>query len=216
MLLQNIKIFCINLDRSQDRWERVTQNFNQLGQEVERFPAFDGKLMTENDVPPSWIEFNYYGTGWSGCSLSHYRLWEHILTTDLPYACILEDDAHATQRIDNIEVPDDFDILYISSRIAGDSSGKAMAGCGTESYIVSRVGCEKLLTICEDMYNPIDLRIQAHIRGFIEHGHGLCKGFSDPNQPFHSKKHDELILEGYKTPQIYTRHQDYGVSYVNG
>jgi glycosyl transferase family 25 len=215
MILENIKIFCINLKRSHDRWATVSDNFDVIGQDVERFEAYEGMNLTKNDVPSSWGDLNFYGNGIAGCALSHYKLWEYILTTDLPYACILEDDAFVLQKIDNIEVHDNFDILYINERIGCDSYGRASYGCGTESYIVSREGCNKLLSICEDMFRPVDLRIQAHIRGFVENGHELCKGFSKPEYPFHSLKHDGIILEGYKYEHPLTKHEDYGVSFVN-
>jgi len=216
MILTEIKCFCINLDRSEDRWERAHNNFSNIGQEIERFSAFEGSKLTKNDVPETWANLKFYGSGVAGCALSHYKLWEHILSTDLPYACILEDDASLIKIIDNIEIEDDnFDILYISDRIGSDSLGRASFGCGTESYIVSREGCKKLLLICEDMCRPVDLRIQAHIRGFIENSHFLCNGFSNTKYPYHSKKHDQIILEGYLTKEPFTKHEDYGISYVN-
>ena len=208
MILNNIKCYCINLDRAQDRWTRVLDNCSKINQKVERFNAYEGKKLTKDDVPNAW---DHYGNGASGCSLSHYKLWQHILNTDLPYACILEDDAYILEEINNILILDeDFDVLYISERIHADSRRRACNGCGTESYIVSRKGCEKLLKVCEDMRFPIDMRIQSHMRGFIQGNHSLCQEGSI----FKSKINNNIIIESYKYKN-FTKHEDHNVSYVN-
>jgi len=215
MIINSLPIFCITLEKSPERWERVQKNFLELNQEVIKFVGCDGKLITENDVPPLWKEYHFYGNGICGCAMSHYKLWQHILDNDIEYACVLEDDAEVIKKIESIEAPDDFDVLYISNRVGADSTGKVCSGCGTEGYIVSKKGCEKLLIICEDMSRPVDLRIQAHMRGFIEHKHPLCEGHSSPDNPFHSLKNSKVIIEAYKTTMNYTNHNDHGISYVN-
>jgi glycosyl transferase family 25 len=215
MLIKQLPIFCINLDRSKERWKSVIKNFDDLGQPVVRVSACDGKELTKDDVPKLWGDLNFFGSGIAGCALSHYKLWQFIIKNNIDYSCILEDDAHVVMRIENIEAPDNFDVLYISSRVGGDSQNKVMSGCGTESYIVSKAGCEKLLAVCEDMFKPVDLRIQSHMRGFKEHQHTLCEGYSSPTDPFHSLKNSNIIIEAYKTLVNYTVHNDNGVSYVN-
>ena len=42
------KIYCINLDRRPDRWERVSKQFNELSLDVERFPAYNGNSLNPN------------------------------------------------------------------------------------------------------------------------------------------------------------------------
>jgi GR25 family glycosyltransferase involved in LPS biosynthesis len=39
------KIYCINLDRSPDRWRFMREQFEQLGLDYERVPAIDGKVV---------------------------------------------------------------------------------------------------------------------------------------------------------------------------
>ena len=46
------KVYCINLKRRLDRWEKVTNTFNKFGfDEVERFEAVDGKELDLSGVP---------------------------------------------------------------------------------------------------------------------------------------------------------------------
>lgn len=214
MLINNLPIICINLDKSPERWERVKSNCSEFNQSITRFPACDGKLTPDADFPPLWEKVNRdsnsgFKSGIAGCALSHYRAWQLMVENNIEYLCILEDDAHIVKKIENISYHTDFDLLYISNRVGANYKGEIVCGCGTEAYIVSNSGAKKLLDVCEDLCVPVDLRIQAHARGFIESNHELCRG------GFKSSKNSHVILESYKTEFNYTVHNDYGVSYVN-
>jgi GR25 family glycosyltransferase involved in LPS biosynthesis len=216
MLLKSFPIFCINLDRNEDRWEKIQKQFSNLNQEVIRFPASDGKYLTDGDLPLLWgkidREYRTHGInkalsnlefkpGVVGCALSHYRLWKFAVKHNIEFFCVLEDDANVIKNIKNIECPDDFDILYISGRIKGNDKNYAVDGVGTEGYILSLNGAKKLIKVCEDLLGPIDYRIQSHIRGFIQE--------SVQNREcllFHSFKNRDIIIEGYKTLENYVSH----------
>ena len=214
MLLKSFPIFCINLDRNENRWEKIQKQFSNLNQEVIRFPASDGKYLTDGDLPLLWgkIDREYrkinkalsnlqFKPGVVGCALSHYRLWKFAIKHNIEFFCVLEDDVNVIKDIKNIECPDDFDILYISDRIKANSDNYAVDGVGTEGYILSLKGAKKLIKVCEDLLGPIDYRIQSHIKGFIQE--------SVQNREcllFHSFKNRNIIIEGYKTLENYVIH----------
>ena len=111
---EKLKIYCINLDRSQDRWNYMLSQLNFESVELRRFSAVDGKRLNLSDVDPRIYAMhytNYYGMEFKqlekrnipvyhrnasrseiGCSLSHYKVWKDTLTE--PYTIIVEDDIH--------------------------------------------------------------------------------------------------------------------------
>jgi len=107
-------VWVINLDRSPERWAHMKKATAKFGDKVQRFPATDGKLITD----PRGIHkegVGYYFTrvagkkdgelvnkGVVGCWLSHKRLLVHLAKQNRPYNyghLILEDD---------VDIPDDF------------------------------------------------------------------------------------------------------------
>jgi len=123
MILQNLKIRCINLDRSKDRREHVSSAFCDLI----RIPAVDGMQWSNDsfdehgrpswgdvpeDIDPSFRHFKMFPTTY-GCNCSHLRAMEHFLATDEQWTIIIEDDTEPVGNLSVIEVPDDCDWYYL-------------------------------------------------------------------------------------------------------
>lgn len=117
------KIVCINLDRREDRWKQVIQEFRKNNiTNFERFPAIDG-----NSIPnkSDWM------TGARiACCLSHAAVLQKMLDNNWKRILILEDDASFIERYElrfrKIVpfIPQDFDILYF---------------CGNDPEVTTRV-----------------------------------------------------------------------------
>lgn len=216
MILENVQIFCINLDRSKERWEKIKNNFLDLDHNIIRFSASDKNYLKESDLPVGWESINrenksYFAfkPGVVACALSHYRIWNFMIKNNLSYMCVVEDDAFIQEEIKNIECEDNFDILYLNDRIKSNEKNQAIDGWGTDGYILSLKGVKKLIQICEDMNAPVDCRIQSHIRGFIEcNSQHRCMRFKSLRNP-------NIIIEGYKTLESYVIHDPNAFSYVN-
>lgn len=159
MLLSGLTVYVINLDRAKERMSMFDRRCKEIGQKYIRVSAVD-----KNDIVP---RSDGYRSGHEACYRSHYNLWKRILGEGLTYACILEDDAYLMNPIDNIECDESFDLLFISARVNQNDRLEVVDGCGTEGYIVSRQGCKNLLKICEKINVPVDLRIFAHIKTYI-------------------------------------------------
>jgi GR25 family glycosyltransferase involved in LPS biosynthesis len=103
-------VLVINLDRSTERLEHIT---NSLNQPFVRVPGVDGNQWTRTDVVgttgrPVWNSGAYkelikrgilsaHGgcllvPGEVGCALGHRAAWEYVVHNNLSYAVILEDD----------------------------------------------------------------------------------------------------------------------------
>lgn len=93
------KIFVINLDRSESRWEAMHVQLEKLGLPYERFSAVDGREMSDEVSRRHYsAELNrrkYYvdlSKSEIACYISHLRVCKKILSENLDYAIILEDD----------------------------------------------------------------------------------------------------------------------------
>jgi hypothetical protein len=124
MRIRNQKIWCINLDRSRDRWDHI---FKTFGPDVIRVPAVDGMAWSDgtydlqgrphwgkipNDVDPMFRYFNMFPTTYA-CNLSHIEALHRFLGTSDPWGIIIEDDTEPVGDLHEIEVPDDCDFFYL-------------------------------------------------------------------------------------------------------
>lgn len=222
MLIPEIPIFCLNLDRAAERWARMQQSLTELGHTVTRFAASDHQLLRDGDMPAAWRAGDPTATssGNAACSFTHYRFWQFLESSDLDMACVLEDDAQVLQPIRNLSVPDGFDMFYLSQRvqIASPQNPLLINGCGTEAYIVHRRALPKLLQIFSDATVPVDLRLQAHMRGFQATGHSLCAPVGPDTPPaaaYRSRMYPNVILDVYGMRKPIVQHDDQGYSYIN-
>ena len=119
--MAQIPVFLINLDRSPDRLERMTQRLNALQLAFERVAAVDGDLLSEEQKRAAYLKRfwrNAPTPGEIGCHLSHMKALQEIADRRLPYAIILEEDVElapsfATVALGDIGTPADFDILKL-------------------------------------------------------------------------------------------------------
>ena len=133
-----------------------------------------------------------------GCAYSHILCWQRARQEDADYLVVFEDDAVMCRSLEDIAIPADADMLYISNRMPRNSAGEAVGyrGSGTEGYILSRAGIAKCLEIFSVLYMPLDLQLIAHQRSM--HGRGLSQ--------YRRTLSDDLYLNAYVTPQPYCFH----------
>lgn len=115
-----IKVFCINLDRSVERWSNMHDQFKRIGMDVERIKGVDGASNV-----PDWLEDQFKGaplsSGEIGCYASHLVAAREIVTRGLDCSIILEDDALLND--DFVEAseaaialaPDGWDYIHLST-----------------------------------------------------------------------------------------------------
>jgi len=103
MKLDNIKVFCVNLNDRPERWAEVQEEVKVIGVEIERFPA---------------IKRN---PGWQGCLFSHLALWEKAKPLGI-WMTIEDDIFFLTGAKQNLEaaigqLPEDWDALYLGATL---------------------------------------------------------------------------------------------------
>ena len=77
-------IYCINLEKRDDRRRSAGAEFDREGLEVEFFPATDGRI-----DPPRGL---YVSPAEYGCSMSHTRVWRDMIEKGHQVALVFEDD----------------------------------------------------------------------------------------------------------------------------
>lgn len=93
------KVFVINLDKSVARLERLKAEFERIGLDFERIPAVDGRKLSENQIlkhySPELNRKKYFvplSKPEIGVYLSHLTACEKIISENLDFGIILEDD----------------------------------------------------------------------------------------------------------------------------
>ena len=103
-----IPIFCINLDRRQDRWQEFTsqEGIRNLGSDaIKRWAAIDGNTINitsderisfrvkrniSKKLRRAWEDINSAGA--IGCYLSHVGIWKWLVQSNTEVCIVMEDD----------------------------------------------------------------------------------------------------------------------------
>ncbi len=94
-----MKTIVVNLDRDKNRWRFISEGLSRYGFAYERFPAVDGKAISEVELkkcycPAKAKRLSHLLTaGELGCALSHIKIYQKIVREKIPLCLILEDDA---------------------------------------------------------------------------------------------------------------------------
>jgi len=78
--------FCISLLSNKERTENMKRRFQKLNLDVTIWPA-----STPNDLIDPFGDF--LSQSQKACTQSHWNIWKHIISNNIEYALILEDDA---------------------------------------------------------------------------------------------------------------------------
>lgn len=159
------KAYVINLDRRNDRLEVCLNRIREAGfVNVQRVRGVDGlnddllECWTRYGSPsfsPHDVDFVKY-MGRQGCALSHYGVWQEMITQSIPYAIVFEDDVEFHNRWSYLSekywenTPRDFDIMYMGGQIDIPREGNIIVSpvfC-THAYIITLKGAKILYDLC--------------------------------------------------------------------
>lgn len=124
-----MKIFIVNLKNAVEKRKHMVAQLKRLGvQNYEFIEAVYGK-----DLTPEFIADNVYDypacaltPGEIGCSLSHIGIYKNMISENIPYAMILEDD---------VILPDDFLDMLEAIRISIDVAQSKIITLGEANKI---------------------------------------------------------------------------------
>ncbi len=109
--MDQIKIFVINLKRSPERRNEIDRLMANYELKFEFFEAIDGTTLSQEIIDKSRERSNYWykldegpeesmKLGEIGVAMSHYNLYQRIISEKLFYAIILEDDAYFEEKFE--------------------------------------------------------------------------------------------------------------------
>ncbi|WP_420468506.1 glycosyltransferase family 25 protein [Panacagrimonas sp.] len=207
-----MKIFVINLERSQDRREFMCRQLDALGLSYEFFRATDASRGELDGVSRYDERLALRRLGHAlqpsevGCFASHYRLWQRCVADDLPLV-VMEDDVQleagfacamtaATAIVDSHRF---VRLCGLASRGYRDlgklSDGHRLVRYlkgprGTQCYALAPAGAQRLLQGAQRWFDAVDLYIDAFWL------HGLASYAVLPFHVRHDMDHGPASLIG--------------------
>lgn len=87
-------IYVVNLDRSIDRWEAISQVMSEAQLSVHRLAGVDGRKLNKFELKQNSTLLSTYlqPRGVVGCYLSHRKFWQLVVDQNYDSAIIFEDD----------------------------------------------------------------------------------------------------------------------------
>jgi glycosyl transferase, family 25 len=189
--MADLPVFIINLDRSPERLSFIHEQAGQLGLQVERFPAIDGKMSLPAWLAPQFASADRLTSGEIGCYASHLSLYRKLLDDKIEAAVVLEDDAQLPDDFAKIvaeavkAAPKGWDIIHLCSNFGVRQIYHRLAPLpGTKrhlvrhhrlpirmtGYVISTRGCKRMLAISPRV-RPIDLELhRAYLHGLDLYG----------------------------------------------
>lgn len=177
-------IYCINLDRSNDRLQEIKENARKENININRYKAIDGKELSELEIKNLCTDKYYkkvinnkmYGN--IGCYLSHLNLWKKIKNDNIEFALIIEDDVEFCKDFKNElinslkDIPNEWDIIFLGlTRPCGKGINNKVFSViekkcekdngGLFAYIVNGKNINKMIDFCDVKINKmIDHKIR--------------------------------------------------------
>jgi glycosyltransferase involved in cell wall biosynthesis/GR25 family glycosyltransferase involved in LPS biosynthesis len=177
-------VFCISLPNDIRR-PKFAASMAKINQPFTWWDAVDGRglskeeMVTRSPVPIEWEIDDDKDTlqrvGEAALIASSIKLWQHAQSQNLDQLVILEDDTELIKPL-ILEVPEDADLVFFNNRSKRNTEGLTWGYvCGTDGYLVTRDGIEKLLAIFSSAYLPLDLQMIANTKSMRECGHHLFR-----------------------------------------
>lgn len=160
-------IYCVNLDRREDRWDLFLNEVSPYDFDVERISAVDGNDLRDLYEGDAAEEINF---GHMGCSMSHRNLLLQAIEMEYDQIFVLEDDAVLAQNFEETfqhyyeQLPEDWQFCYLGGNDkkeaihVGGNIYKSTCTLTTHAYIIKVNFAQTIIDKLEDneFKNPVD------------------------------------------------------------
>ncbi|HUD11067.1 MAG TPA: glycosyltransferase family 25 protein [Candidatus Saccharimonadia bacterium] len=182
-----VPVYCVTTDPKGPRALRTIEEFRPYGINPIIVRGFDNKKwnlkplteMHHNEGFPYFIDWRA-----TGCYLSHWMTWNHLILSKVPYAMIVEDDIKLCGNFTNefeagyAELPSDWGYGLVGHCCAGGKPANVITPrisdirwpmC-THCYIVKLDALEKMIEPMAECRSPIDIAIFENVfsRGIVK------------------------------------------------
>ena len=191
--------FCINLEKSTERWKRMSERFTFFQLQVSRWNA---------STPDTLIDtFNIRSSLEKACAQSHICIWKHMVSNEIPYAFIMEDDIKFHKdwkKILNELNINDMDMEWDMILLNGFRSFRAPHFTWTKihyqmltgAYIISIRGVKKILEHFKDNYIRSDHMtkwLQIHHHSYSYYPWLIVQEYEDSTLNHHPLVHKKNL-----------------------
>lgn len=192
-----LPIYVISLAHAQDRRADITCRLTAAGVDYEITEAVDGAELNLDGYQDRLIQDLHLQSkgrelsrGEIGVFLSHYNLWKKMVTEQIPFALILEDDTTWDDDFFSVAKaavasPYYWNIVHLATRKPRrinemvEPIGKrklvryAHAHCNADAYLIDLDGAKKMQELCWYIRCPIDVqwRLCWHLNVYFYHMH---------------------------------------------
>lgn len=188
-----MKAFVINLSWEVEKKQRIIDECERVGLDVEIYNAVDGGSLSEPFLRENVFDYgnNFLTKGEIGCSLSHINLYKRIVDENVPFALIMEDDATFDSELvrflsafDNSKYINGGiylltgDVSYVENRSSKLSTFKihqVRSATRTTGYVITNCAAREMLKILlpvrfeADMYEVFKKLSRVSIYATIPH-----------------------------------------------
>ncbi len=226
-------VYVINLKKDTEKLKRIKNRLTRanLLKKTTVFEAIygkelDKKFYEENNITiyNDWKDPNStrpITKGEIGCALSHYFIWKKIVSEKQDNVLIIEDDADfesvLEHQLDKIDVPKDYDLLYLGRKIFNDNEEKINDfivkpnfSYWTIGYILSYIGAKKLIDSgYESKIIPVDefLPIMYQKSNILKYDNNQFIAYASKNNLIKPEPNAFLVSETEKS-EFYTELYD--------
>lgn len=104
-----MNIYIVNLDRHPDRLDSIEQQLSELGLDYIRVAAVDGSKLSQRELDQVYDPVlckrslgRELARGEIGCAMSHLSIYRRMMESQIPLACVLEDDAQLSEKLPQV------------------------------------------------------------------------------------------------------------------
>lgn len=104
-----MNIYVVNLDRHPDRLASIEQQLTALGLSYFRVAAVDGSKLSQEELDQVYDPVlckrslgRELARGEIGCAMSHLSIYKQMVASQMPLACVLEDDAQLSEKLSQV------------------------------------------------------------------------------------------------------------------
>ncbi len=172
------------MESSRDRWFYMRTSLEKLGLPFELVDAVVGARLSDAEIAQVYSKkknffcySRYLSKGEIGCYLSHKKAWEQILSENLDFAIVLEDDVEVSPKLVDFisklnDIPEEFDFIKLISPGRKKRVIKRTKFFDYEivkwlkpptyaaAQLITKKGASKLLQTREKFFRPVDVDIQ--------------------------------------------------------
>ncbi|WP_181033543.1 glycosyltransferase family 25 protein [Arthrobacter sp. SX1312] len=180
-----VPVYVLNMPEDERKLSLLNHLYGKFDVRPSRHEGVDGRILSPAELTEVTAHRGrQIGKGALGCALGHFSMWERFIDGSDSHALILEDDGlpYTWHNLSALaESAGSFDVLFVNERMSAVPAGLLSTGIsslwetlgtkpdtargwGTDGYMISRRGAEKLIeaVTADKVLSHIDSQLAAY------------------------------------------------------